>query len=67
RGELHPFSDIDLLLLVDKRPGASQQDAISRFITLLWDLRLEVGHSVRTYKETISLGKDDITIATNLL
>jgi len=67
RGELHPYSDIDLLLLVEKRPGSAQHEAIGRFITLLWDLRLEVGHSVRTLKETLSLGKEDITIATNLL
>ncbi|WP_419570044.1 [protein-PII] uridylyltransferase [Rheinheimera sp.] len=67
RGELHPCSDIDLLLLTKSRPNAQQQEQISQFITLLWDLRLEVGHSVRTVKETVTLGKDDITIATNLM
>lgn len=67
RGELHPCSDIDLLILADGRLSAAQQDAIARFITMLWDLRLEVGHSVRTVKESVKLGKDDITIATNLL
>lgn len=67
RGELHPCSDIDLLILSEGRLSAAQQDAIGQFITLLWDLRLEVGHSVRTVKESVKLGKDDITIATNLL
>ena len=67
RGELHPCSDIDLLILSEGKLSASQQDAIGQFITLLWDLRLEVGHSVRTVKESVKLGKDDITIATNLL
>jgi [protein-PII] uridylyltransferase len=67
RGELHPSSDIDLLILADGRLSAAQQEAIAQFITTLWDLRLEVGHSVRTVKESIKLGKDDITIATNLL
>ena len=67
RGELHPYSDIDLLILSDRRLTTEQQHAIASFITSLWDLRLEVGHSVRTLKETIKLGKDDITIATNLL
>ncbi|MBU2114990.1 MAG: nucleotidyltransferase domain-containing protein, partial [Gammaproteobacteria bacterium] len=67
RGELHPCSDIDLLLLTEGRLSALQQDAVSQFITVLWDLRLEVGHSVRTLKESLKLGKDDITIATNLL
>ncbi|MDX3774490.1 [protein-PII] uridylyltransferase [Chromatiaceae bacterium AAb-1] len=67
RGELHPFSDIDLLLLSSQRLSDTEQEAVAAFITTLWDLRLEVGHSVRTLKETLKLGKDDITIATNLL
>jgi [protein-PII] uridylyltransferase len=67
RGELHPYSDIDLLILTDSRLSKSQQEQIGQFITVLWDLRLEVGHSVRTIKETISIGREDITVATNLL
>lgn len=67
RGELHPFSDIDLLILTDSRLNPALQEQIGQFVTLLWDLRLEVGHSVRTIKESVSLGKDDITIATNLM
>ena len=67
RGELHPYSDIDLLILTSSRLSKQQQDKIGQFITVLWDLRLEVGHSVRTIKETISIGRDDITVATNLL
>ncbi len=67
RGELHPFSDIDLLILTESRLSTSLQEQIGQFVTLLWDLRLEVGHSVRTIKESVSLGKDDITIATNLM
>lgn len=67
RGELHPCSDIDLLILTNEHLSSAQQDAIAQFIATLWDLRLEVGHSVRTLDETITLGKDDITIATNLL
>jgi len=67
RGELHPYSDIDLLILTSSRLSKQQQDKIGQFITVLWDLRLEVGHSVRTIKETISIGREDITVATNLL
>lgn len=67
RGELHPYSDIDLLILASSRLTKQQQEQIGQFITVLWDLRLEVGHSVRTIKETISIGRDDITVATNLL
>ncbi|MCC5824896.1 [protein-PII] uridylyltransferase [Alkalimonas sp.] len=67
RGELHPFSDIDLLILSEQQLTATQQDQLSAFITQLWDLKLEVGHSVRTLDETLQLGKEDITIATNLM
>ncbi|MBU2224743.1 MAG: [protein-PII] uridylyltransferase [Gammaproteobacteria bacterium] len=67
RGELHPYSDIDLLILTEARLNSALQEQIAHFVTLLWDLRLEVGHSVRTIKESVALGKDDITIATNLM
>ncbi len=67
RGELHPHSDIDLLLLSKKAISREQSERISQFITLLWDIRFDVGHSVRTLKETINLGREDITVATNLM
>ncbi|WP_196140539.1 [protein-PII] uridylyltransferase [Aliikangiella sp. G2MR2-5] len=67
RGELHPFSDIDLLILIDKSISQAEKESIEIFITLLWDCRLKVGHAVRTAKECISLAKDDLTIATNLM
>lgn len=67
RGELHPFSDVDLLILTGSKLTPAQQEKIGSFITILWDLRLEVGHSVRTIKESLSLGRDEITIATNLM
>ncbi|MCC4831037.1 bifunctional uridylyltransferase/uridylyl-removing protein GlnD [Shewanella sp. 10N.7] len=68
RGELHPHSDIDLLLLT-QLDSVSQQakDAISQFITYLWDSGLELGHSVRSIEETLEQGQLDITTATNLL
>ncbi|MBI3560438.1 MAG: [protein-PII] uridylyltransferase [Gammaproteobacteria bacterium] len=65
RGELHPHSDIDLLILLDKnRPPL--QEPISRFLTFLWDIGLAIGHSVRTLKECVREAKRDITITTNL-
>lgn len=67
RGQLQPYSDIDLLVLSKKVLSASQQETVSQFITFLWDIKLEIGQSVRTIKETIQLAKADITIATNLV
>lgn len=67
RGELHPCSDIDLMILLDDADIPALADAIEKFLTLLWDIGLEVGHSVRTVAECVNLAQADITIATNLM
>ena len=67
RAELHPASDIDLLILVPPERDEFLAETISSFITLLWDIGLCVGQSVRTVKECIEHARDDISIATNLL
>tara|TARA_R110001592_G_scaffold168705_1_gene404972 strand:+ start:1312 stop:4119 length:2808 start_codon:yes stop_codon:yes gene_type:complete len=67
RGELQPHSDIDLLILLKDKLDDKLGEEISSFITLLWDLKLDIGHSVRTTEECISSARDDVTIATNLL
>lgn len=66
RGELHPYSDIDLLIL--SRDSEHDYKAnIESLITLLWDINLDIGHSVRSITECAAAAAEDITIATNLM
>ncbi|MDO5667312.1 MAG: [protein-PII] uridylyltransferase [Alcaligenaceae bacterium] len=67
RGELYPCSDIDLLILLKAPPTPAEQELLEVFIAALWDLGLEVGHSVRTVDECLEEASKDITIETGLL
>jgi len=67
RGELHPKSDIDLMLLLDEQETEDTKTRIERFFMLLWDIGLEIGHSVRTIKECIEESGKDITVTTNIM
>lgn len=67
RKELLPQSDIDLLLLIKDEPSEQDKHFIESFLSSLWDLGLDIGHSVRTPFECGIEAKKDITIATNLL
>ena len=65
RGELHPHSDIDILILLEQNTE-HYNDAITGFLTFLWDIGLEIGHGVRSLSECVEEAKKDITVATNL-
>ena len=67
RAELHPYSDVDLLLLSDRPLVSSDQKKIEKFISHLWDLGLDVGHSVRTAEESLKQARKDIKTMTNML
>ncbi|HET8731650.1 MAG TPA: [protein-PII] uridylyltransferase [Moraxellaceae bacterium] len=68
RGELHPGSDIDVMILHSQESlGEAESTSVSDFITLLWDLGLEIGASVRSLAECVEAAREDITIATNLM
>ena len=67
RGDLHPYSDVDLLILSKNELPPTTIKKIERFITTLWDLKLDIGHSVRTIEDTLAQSAQDITMATSLL
>lgn len=67
RGELHPGSDIDLLILLPDSDAQPYREFIEQFLAFLWDIGLDVGHSTRSAAECASAAEQDITIATNLI
>lgn len=67
RQTLHPHSDIDLLILLNEPPNETLIATIEAFVTLLWDIKLKIGHSVRTLADSVTAAEQDITIATNLV
>lgn len=67
RGELHPYSDIDIQILLKKNNTQKYKTNIENFLTFLWDINLEIGQSVRTIKENKREAAQDLTIATALM
>ncbi|KAA0693127.1 [protein-PII] uridylyltransferase [Halopseudomonas laoshanensis] len=67
RGELHPHSDIDLLILLRDSDQDAHNGSIEQFLMLLWDIGLEVGQSVRSISECQEEARADITVITNLM
>jgi len=68
RGELHPHSDVDLLILLAGSPPANRlRTAIEAFVTLLWDAGFYLGHSVRSVEACVSEANKDIATATSLM
>jgi [protein-PII] uridylyltransferase len=67
RSELMPGSDVDLLLLLPDDDAHRHDDDITGFLTFLWDIGLEVGHSVRNVSDCVEQSLADITVVTNLM
>ena len=68
RSELLPGSDIDLMILLPEGSNDADHAAdLQDFLTFLWDIGLEVGHSVRTPKECAEQALQDVTVITNLV
>ena len=64
RGEMAPFSDLDLMFLTAKTPAAEQEGLSESVLHLLWDMKLRLGHSVRSTPQLMALAKKDMTIRT---
>ena len=67
RGELAPFSDVDLLFLLPYKRTPRVEQVVEYMLYLLWDLGLKVGHAVRSVDECVRQAKADITIRTSIL
>ena len=74
RGELFPYSDVDVLLLlpdgtlIDAPLGdSSLKVRIENFIGSCWDTGLEIGSSVRTESECLHEASKDVTVQTSVL
>ena len=67
RGELHLCSDIDILLLAPRCPEGAERGAAERLLAFLWDIGLEVGHSVRTVEECAEQSAADVSVMTTLI
>jgi [protein-PII] uridylyltransferase len=67
RGELAPYSDIDLLFLFPWKQTARGEQLVEYMLYMLWDMGLKVGHSTRSIEDCVRLAKRDLTIRTALL
>ncbi|HWI39971.1 MAG TPA: [protein-PII] uridylyltransferase, partial [Verrucomicrobiae bacterium] len=67
RGELNPFSDIDLMFLYDGKDPAQAESVAQRILYFLWDMRLDVGYSVRTMSDCVEMAASDSTVKTALI
>jgi [protein-PII] uridylyltransferase len=67
RQELQPASDVDILILIEPEADTRLAEPLGRLVTFLWDIGLEVGHSVRTIDDCVREATNDVTVMTNLL
>ena len=67
RGELNLCSDIDIMVLLPKSETAPWQPDLERFLTFMWDIGLEVGHSVRTIDDCQRESAADVSVATTMI
>ncbi len=66
RGELHPLSDLDLMLIYDGEMGPYVQRATQGLLYALWDLGLQVGHAVRSLPDCLAMARTDFPSRTSM-
>lgn len=67
RGELYPYSDVDILVLLRDPPSREETAMIEALVASMWDLGIEPGHSVRTLEDCQRESANDITVETALM
>jgi [protein-PII] uridylyltransferase len=67
RGTLFPHSDVDILVLLPAAPDEDQKRRVEAFIGRLWDIGLDLGHSVRTVAECGEEAGKELSVLTSLL
>jgi [protein-PII] uridylyltransferase len=67
RGELFPYSDVDVLILLHCKPDEALKAKLESFVQLLWNLGLDIGHGIRTLDECLSESAADVSVQTSLL
>jgi [protein-PII] uridylyltransferase len=67
RGELNPFSDIDLMFLHNEKNPQLIDNVAKQLLYLLWDMRIDVGYSVRNLEDCVEMAESDSTVKTAML
>ena len=67
RGLLYPYSDVDVLILVADEIEDDARARIELLVGMLWDVGLEIGHSVRSIRQCQEEARRDVTVQTTLL
>lgn len=66
RREMFPLSDLDILLLTESPLSEADQTQFNQLLNLLWDSKCQVGSSIRTLAQCLAIGRDEISVATNM-
>jgi [protein-PII] uridylyltransferase len=66
RGELHPLSDLDLMVIYDGEMGPYVQRVTQGILYALWDLGLQVGHAVRSLPDCLAMARTDFPSRTSM-